>query len=77
VASLSGSTTAATATLATHAAGSVTVRLTITDDQGLVSSVDQTLSVARPASSGGGGALAPWWALGLLLAGLGLGRRRP
>ncbi|MEK8030447.1 S8 family serine peptidase [Ideonella sp. DXS29W] len=78
LASFSGATNAATATLATTAAGSVTVRLTITDSAGLQASTTRTLTISAASSGGGGGggAMAPWWGLGLLLAAWGLGRRR-
>jgi len=79
LAAFSGSTTGATATLTTSAPGTVTLRLTITDDQGLSSSAELMMSiVVNPVgvdnTSGGGGS--SWlFALGLGLAGLGL--RRP
>lgn len=80
VASLSGATNAATATLLANAAGSVTVQLTITDDAGQQATTSRTLTVSPATSSGGGGggggALAPWWAAGLLLAALAVPRRR-
>ncbi|HEX5682665.1 MAG TPA: S8 family serine peptidase [Ideonella sp.] len=78
LASFSGATNAATATLATTTAGSVTVRLTITDSTGLQASTSRTLTISPAASDGGGGggAMSPVWALGLLVAALGL-RRRP
>jgi serine protease len=79
VASLSGATDAATATLLAKAAGSVTVQLTITDDKGQQASTSRTLTVSPAATSGGGGgggALAPWWAAGLLLVALAVPRRR-
>ncbi|HSI60265.1 MAG TPA: S8 family peptidase, partial [Ideonella sp.] len=86
-AAFSGATDAATATLNTLAAGSVTVRLTITDNTGLQASSSQVVNVtAAPTgvtvgttsgggSGGGGGALTPLWALGLLFALAALWRR--
>lgn len=77
LASFSGATNAATATLATTAAGSVTVRLTITDSTGLQASTSRTLTISAASSGGGGGggALSLGWGLGLLLAAVGLRRR--
>jgi serine protease len=78
LASFSGATNANTATLATTTAGSVTVRLTITDSVGLQASTSRTLTISPAASDGGGGgggALSLWWGLGLLLAAAGLRRR--
>ncbi len=75
VASLSGATNAATATLLANAAGTVTVKLTLTDSAGQQASASRSLTVTAP-SSGGGGAVAPLWALCLALAALALGRRR-
>ena len=79
VASLTGATDGATATLVAHAAGNVSVRLTITDDTGRQASTTRTLTVSPASSSGGGGggALSPWWAAALLLLILFLPRRRP
>lgn len=77
LASFSGATNAATATLATSGAGAVTIRLTITDSAGLQASTSRSLTIsAAPSSGGGGGALAPWWSLGLLLAAAALRRPR-
>jgi serine protease len=77
VASLSGATNGATATLVANAAGNVTVQLTITDNTGQQASTSRTLTVSAASSSGGGGgALSPWWAAGLLLLALALPRRR-
>lgn len=77
LASFSGATNAATATLQTSGAGSVTVRLTVTDSAGQQASTTRTLTIAAADSGGGGGgALGPLWALGLLLAAAAL-RRRP
>ena len=78
-ASFSGGTSASSATLLVPSAGSVTVRLTVTDDQGLQTTADRTLTVSASTtstSSGGGGAWSPLWALGLMVAGLALPRRR-
>ncbi|MFO1339886.1 MAG: S8 family peptidase [Burkholderiaceae bacterium] len=77
VASFSGATNGATATLVANAAGTVTVQLTITDSAGQQASASRSLTVSAASSSGGGGgAVAPLWALGLALAALALGRRR-
>lgn len=76
LASFSGATNAATATLQTSGAGSVTVRLTVTDSAGQQASTTRTLTISAASSGGGGGALGPLWALGLLLAAAAL-RRRP
>jgi serine protease len=76
LASFSGSTTGASATLLTSAAGAVIVSLTVTDSAGASGSANATVNVqavaAVPASgvgstpsSGGGGAMSPTW-LGLL-----------
>jgi len=78
LASFSGATNASTATLATTAAGAVTVRLTITDSTGLQASTTRTLTISAASSGGGGGgggALSLWWGLGLLLAAAALRRR--
>lgn len=84
-ASLVGATNGTTATLATSAAGSVTVSLTVTDSAGLTQTASTVLAVqasgagapSSPAgdSSGGGAAGAPWL-LGLALAVLALRPRR-
>lgn len=76
LAAFSGATNAATATLATTAAGALTVKLTITDSAGLQASTSRSLTVGPAPSSGGGGAWAPGWAVALLLAVAAL-RRRP
>lgn len=79
-----GGTTAATATLQTVAAGTVTVRLVVTDSQGVAASVQQSFSVAAapvpppppPPAGGGGGALSWPWLLALLVAVICLARTR-
>lgn len=87
-ASFSSATNAATATLATSAAGSVTVSLTVTDSAGRSGTGTTTVAVtAAPgttspvtgtgtgspvSSSGGGGSLSAGWLLGLLAAVLAL-----
>ena len=89
VAGFSSATNASTATLlASTAAGSFTVRLTVTDDLGLSDSSDASITVvpvpgpapapSQAPSGSGGGAVSLAWLLGLALAvaGLGLGRRR-
>ena len=64
------------ATLQTRAAGSVTVRLTVTDSTGLQASAVHTLAIGPAGGGGGGGGgLGAAWGLGLLLAALSL--RRP
>ncbi len=75
-----GATDGVTATVSTSAAGSFTVRLTITDSTGASASTTQNVTVAAPPSSsgggGGGGAADPAWLLALAAA-LGLlGRAR-
>ena len=74
--SFTGSTSAASATLQAAAAGSVTVRLVITDDRGVAVALQQGIAVAaapvvQPTASGGGGgggAMSWLWLLALLLA---------
>jgi len=75
IASLSGSTTGTTATVATSAAGSFTVQLTLTDSAGAQATKTQTITVTAAAttsgssgSSGGGGAMSVLWLLGLALS---------
>lgn len=67
-------------TLEALAEGSVTVQVTVTDSLGQTASLSHTLTVqaasANPEDSSGGGALGPWWALGLLWAAWALRRRR-
>ncbi|MEK8047256.1 S8 family peptidase [Ideonella margarita] len=74
-----GSSTNPTATLQFTGTGTVTLQLTVTDSAGVATSVSRTLTVTAASSSsggGGGGAMAPWWAAGLALLGLALGRPR-
>jgi len=73
--SFSGSTTAATATLVPAAAGTVVVRLVVSDERGVGVAGQQSITVApapapAPASAsvGGGGVLGWPWMAGLLLA---------
>jgi serine protease len=82
VSGFSSATNAATATLAPTAAGSFTVRLTVTDSTGATDSASTTVTVAAapvttptptptPTTSsggGGGGAASLLWVLGVLLA---------
>ncbi|MFT3818068.1 MAG: S8 family serine peptidase [Rubrivivax sp.] len=74
VAAISGSSTASSATVATSAAGSFTIRLTVTDSAGAQDSRTSTVTVTQATGSsgggggGGGGALNPGWLLGLALA---------
>ena len=78
VAALTGATDGATATLATSAAGSVVVTLTVTDSAGASQRSDLTLQVAAaPAAASGGGALGAGWLAGLGLAVWALRRLRP
>jgi serine protease len=88
VTSFSGATNGASASLLPAAAGSVTVRLTVTDDLGARASADSSFSVAPapvvtppppPVTTGsgsGGGALSMVWLALLGLATWVLGRRR-
>jgi serine protease len=85
IASFSGATDAAAATLLTSAAGTVTVQLTVTDSAGASASASTTLTVsATPVTvtgdgggGGGGGALGWAWSLGLAAAWLLLRAARP
>ena len=81
IASISGSATGASATLAVSAAGPVTVQLTAIDSGGHSSTKSVSLDVQAapspaPSSGGGGGASAPAW-LALLALGVLALRRRP
>jgi serine protease len=77
VTALSGALNGVTVTATPSAAGTFTVRLTVTDDSGAASSADQSVQVAAASasdtpqasddSSSGGGAMAPLWLLLLLL----------
>ena len=85
-AAFSSATNAATATLATSAAGFVTVSLTVTDSAGQTDTTTTTLTVGKPApivpppvpvdppaaSSGGGGAMELGWLLGWLASVVGV-----
>jgi serine protease len=79
-----GATNTTTATLQTSAAGSLTVRVTVTDDQGASGSANTTISVSAASTAaahgggggGGGGAASPLVLLGLGAVLLGLARRR-
>jgi serine protease len=51
LASISGSATGSSATLVTSAAGSVTVRLTVTDSNGYTASSSQTLTVSAASTT--------------------------
>ncbi len=78
-AGFSGATNAATALLPTSAAGTLTVRLTVTDDRGDSASTDLSIAVAAspPAGGGtGGGAIGLGWLLALGGAVFGLRRMR-
>jgi serine protease len=80
VTAFNGATNAATATLTPNAAGSFTVRLTVTDTNGATDTASTTVTVAAvpvvppvttpPAAGGGGGggATSLLWVLGVLLA---------
>ena len=86
VAELKGATDAPTVTVATHAAGSVEVQVTVTDTSGLESSAGTTVTVQAapaggatdaPADSGGGwggGAMSAGWLAALVAAVLVLAR---
>jgi serine protease len=92
VSGFTGSTSASTATLAPTAAGTMQVKLTVTDDLGDMYTATQSIAVSAAASSGGstttsgsstgssggggGGAFSPLWLLGLGLAATLLQRRR-
>lgn len=86
IAAFSGSTTGPTATLATSAAGSVTVQLTLTDSAGAQASKTQTVTVAAPVvtasstaggSSSGGGGTASWpWLAALAVVAAAIRRRQ-
>ena len=80
-ASFTGATDGSTATLATTAAGTVVVQLTVTDNTGASNSASQNVTVAAvpvvvtppttppgSTSSGGGGAMGLAWVLALLAA---------
>ena len=87
VGGFASATNAATATLQPAAAGTFTVRLTVTDNLGHTSTTDRSVTVAAapvvtpPDSGGGGGLVSTPWVAGLLLAAVALGRttrrRRP
>lgn len=80
LASISGSSTGSSVTLATTGAGSVTVQVVVTDSEGGSTTASTTLTVSAPAtatsggSGGGGGAFAPAW-LALLALAAALSRR--
>ncbi|MFN3860953.1 MAG: S8 family serine peptidase [Roseateles sp.] len=86
IATLSGSTTGPSASVTTHAAGSFTVQLTLTDSAGATASRTQTITV-NPATAttmgstgsagGGGGAMSALWLLALLAAAGGARRAVP
>ena len=82
LASFSGATNAATASLVTTGVGNVTVKLTLTDSEGLQATTSKTITVTAgttgggSSGSGGGGAWSPLWSLGLALAALALPGRR-
>lgn len=86
IASLTGSTTGPTATVATSGTGSFTLQLTLTDSAGAQTSKTQTITVTAASASsntagsssggGGGGAMSTLWLLALACAAMAL-RRRP
>ena len=83
-----GAVNASTATLSPTAAGTVSVKLVATDDQGAIYETTSSIVVAAAVSSGssttsnsssgggGGGAVNPLWLLGLMLAAVVLMRRQ-
>jgi len=87
VTAFTGATNTSTATLSPTAAGTVQVKLTVTDDLGDTYTATQSFTVTAAASmgtsntssgssgGGGGGAFSPLWLLGLMLAAVLLGRR--
>ncbi len=88
LASFIGATDGSSVSLATRAAGTVLVQLTVTDSSGTSNSSSQAITVtAAPvvvvtpgdggSGGGGGGALGGGWLLGLVAAVLVLARRRP
>ena len=83
VSAFSTATNAATASLTPSAAGSFTVRLTVTDNTGATHTATRTVTVAAaatppaPSSSSGGGAASLWWVLGVLTAAVALRRTAP
>ena len=66
----------ASATFRASDAGTVRVRLSVTDDYGVVGSKDETIVVAPAAPGGGGGAFSAGWLALLALAALALERTR-
>ncbi|XHS79780.1 S8 family serine peptidase [Burkholderiaceae bacterium UC74_6] len=89
VTAFTGATNASTATLAPTAAGTVQVKLTVTDDLGDIYTATQSFTVTGTAATGnsgttssgssgggGGGVFSPLWLLGLMLAAALLGRRQ-
>ncbi len=75
VAAINGSSTGASATVLTSAAGSFTITLTVTDSAGAQDSRTSTVTVTQATATGsggsgggGGGAVSPGWLLGLALA---------
>jgi len=91
VTAFTGATNAATATLSPTAAGTISVQLQATDDQGRVYTATSNIVVAAApvvttpttpsgntssnSGGGGGGAFSPLWLLGLMLAALMLRRQ--
>lgn len=71
-----GATNEQTAVLELTSAGEITVRLTLTDSLGATASSTQILTVgSAPSGGSGGGAMSPWWVIGLAILGLALPRR--
>jgi serine protease len=87
VSGFNGATNGATASLLPSAAGSFSVQLTVTDDQGNSSVAQRTVTVVAatpappptpaPGSGGGGGAMGGGWLLLLAAATAALARQRP
>jgi len=81
VSAFASATNAATATLQPTAAGSFTVRLTVTDSLGHTANVERNITVAAPEvtssdSGGGGGLVSAPWVAGLVLAAFALRRTK-
>jgi len=77
VSGFTGAANQQTAEVVASGSGNFSVRLTVTDDQGTTGVANDSIAVAWPASSGGGGgALGPAWLAGLLASVIAVGRAR-